>query len=356
MNKDFFDGNKRIYLYGAQSVAYTVYKALNVVNNDLDIVSFVVSERNNNPYFIEGIPVLTIDELVMQEDTELWIATPDNTHASIIQVLKDHNIRSYCLIDSYAFEYLSRKYYEVTTTKFILQNLPAEEKKTDTLVLMAKCERDFELVTNYQCPSWVAPIQVGAALTEQKLSECRDDIGDNISAKNRNYSELTATYWAAKHAISDYIGIYHYRRVLNITEEDLYRIKENDIDVILPYPILLYPNIETNHKRAIREEDWKATLDALEMCAPEYARALPDICKGQEFFHFNMLVAKREVFIAYANWLFPILECIEKISIPPAVERNDRYLGYIGENLTNLYFTYHRKDLKIAYTGRYILT
>ena len=33
----------------------------------------------------------------------------------------------------------------------------------------------------------------------------------------------------------DYFGLYHYRRCLNIQEEDLRRIAGEDVDAVLPY-------------------------------------------------------------------------------------------------------------------------
>ena len=41
------------------------------------------------------------------------------------------------------------------------------------------------------------PIQVGAAL-HPALGYIPDNTGENISAKNPNYCELTALYWAGK--------------------------------------------------------------------------------------------------------------------------------------------------------------
>lgn len=55
------------------------------------------------------------------------------------------------------------------------------------------------------------PVQLGSAINKT-LGYQRDDEGENISAKQPYYAELTAMYWAWKNLKADYIGINHYRR------------------------------------------------------------------------------------------------------------------------------------------------
>ena len=71
------------------------------------------------------------------------------------------------------------------------------------------------------------PIQVGAAL-HLALGYVPDNTGDNISAKNPNYCELTALYWAWKNLDCEYIGLCHYRRYFGHTvySKDIKKKKE----------------------------------------------------------------------------------------------------------------------------------
>ena len=57
---------------------------------------------------------------------------------------------------------------------------------------------------------------------------------------------------------SQYYGLAHYRRYLILEERDLYRLENNGIDAILPYPMIYEPDIEVHHKRYLSEEEWKA--------------------------------------------------------------------------------------------------
>ena len=55
------------------------------------------------------------------------------------------------------------------------------------------------------------PIQAGAAI-HPPLGLMRDDTGENISAKNGSYCELTVLYWMAHNVDADWYGLCHYRR------------------------------------------------------------------------------------------------------------------------------------------------
>ena len=79
------------------------------------------------------------------------------------------------------------------------------EEKTKIYVATHK---EAKMPTN----SMYIPIRVGAALNENDFKYLRDDTGDNISTKNKNFCELTAIYWIWKNDKSDIVGLTHYRR------------------------------------------------------------------------------------------------------------------------------------------------
>lgn len=228
--------------------------------------------------------------------------------------------------------------------------------RTALQVFQAKCHVDRPLQKPVQNPSYVYPIQVGADLTDQIISELRDNAGENISHKNRNYCELTATYYAWKNCRADYKGLCHYRRIFEINDEQAQELLErrNEWDVILPYPSIHYPDISAQHLRYIGNEDWKAMLQALEETAADYFTAYRRLVeRGEQYFYnFNMLIARAEVFDDYCSFLFSVLERAEELTTPRGWERADRFAGYMGENLTTLYFLKNRDALKIVYAGK----
>lgn len=64
------------------------------------------------------------------------------------------------------------------------------------------------------------PLQVGKELhTELDLGFACDNTGDNISAKNPSYCELTALYWGWKNIHDvEYLGLNHYRRYFKVAD------------------------------------------------------------------------------------------------------------------------------------------
>lgn len=148
-----------------------------------------------------------------------------------------------------------------------------------------------------------------------------------------------------------YFGLFHYRRMLELSEDDILRLEDNDVDVVLPFPMPYEPNIEAHHKRYLKEDDWNALLRALQEIQPEYAGEFHKILGQQYLYHYNIMIAKKKELADYCKWLFPILECVEELSIPKGRERNDRYIGYMGETLATLYFMLNKKKLNIMHAG-----
>ena len=105
------------------------------------------------------------------------------------------------------------------------------------------------------------PIRVGSALNSDDFGYQRDDIGENISNKNKSFCELTATYWIMKNDKSDIVGLTHYRRYLfkkhkNNKLENV--LSEQDIREILKEKDIIVPN-STFIIKHNAEKSWEKT-------------------------------------------------------------------------------------------------
>ena len=116
------------------------------------------------------------------------------------------------------------------------------------------------------------------------------------------------------------------------------------------------PNIEEHHKRYLKNEDWEAVLMAVEEIQPMYAEKFEKVLKQKYLYNYNIIIARKTVLKEYCNWLFPILERLEELSIPKAIDRKDRYIGYVAETLETLYFMVNSDRLNIKHSGCNFLT
>lgn len=370
--------DKSYYIYGAGIVATSLYTAIRQLYNCRP-TAFLVSAREGNPSEIDGIPVLALSqEGIVDDNAKYLIATPAIHHEIIAGSLYRLGIEKSQLIfvDNQLENRLMEQYYRsekgfITVSQLLhndervnncsatIENLHWNSVLHDIVVYQAKCHVDKPLNNPIPTPDYICPIQVGAALTDKVIAEMRDNFGDNISHKNRNYCELTGTYYAWKNSRTSYKGLCHYRRVFDISEEQLQTLinRYEDVDVILPYPSVHYPDISGQHKRYVNETDWNAMLSAMKEVAPEYYEAyVKDLAKQSYFYNYNMLIAKNEVFDDYCNFLFTVLEKTEELTVPKGWERADRFAGYLGENLTTIYFRKNRDKLKIVHAGKLWLT
>lgn len=203
----------------------------------------------------------------------------------------------------------------------------------------------------YRLPSdsVYVPVQVGRALHDSIGVIQGDDTGENISRKNPNYCELTALYWAWKNLDFDYLGLVHYRRyfVIGKGKEKWNRIVSStqwdDIlskwDVVLPKKREYW--IETNYSQyahAHHAQDLDQTRQILAERYPEYLAAFDAVMKQTNGHRFNMFVMKRELLDAYCNWIFDVLEQLEKRLDIRGYSTNDaRVFGFVSERLLDVW-------------------
>lgn len=359
----------RLAIFGAKALALSMEVAIKELYPEYTPICFLVSSLQNNPTILAGLPVLELLEFSAKfppdkrDDICILICTPEDIHPEITALLEQYEFRNYICMNSKREAHLMEQYYIKKGNFKSLDTLKLGSIPAKIQVYSAKFYKDKKLHHIYQQPDWLKYIQVGAELAPFQCSELTDNTEDNISKKNANYCELTALYWIWKNQLlcetknhKEYYGLFHYRRILDITYDDLTRIKENNVDVILQFPTMHEPDIREHYARYVKEDDWNAMLRALEELQPGYASAFDEIFSQPYFYNYNLIIAKRQILIEYCAWLFPILERTEELSIPKGWERADRYIGYLGENLMTLYFLYHRKDLKIYHTGRLMLT
>lgn len=217
----------------------------------------------------------------------------------------------------------------------------------------------------------LVPIQVGTALADSHfLGYLHDDTGDNISAKNRSYCELTAHYWAWKNIEADYYGFFHYRRYLypDINAKLPYRVEREATlslldklgyqdfaeliqryDLIVPKGENMHVSVREHYANAPyhRRGDLELAEQIVRGWYPDMAEALDAYLSGTVCYFGNIHIMRREIFRDYCTWLFPILEEFDRKADRTGYSSQERRVdGYLAERLLGVYVTFRRGELK----------
>ena len=191
-----------------------------------------------------------------------------------------------------------------------------------------------------------------------------DNTGDNISAKNANYCELTGLYWAWKNLDCEYLGLAHYRRhftALRGTDDRRDVLSLDQARDLLSHADVLLPKrrnywIETNYKQYIHAHhaiDLDETRRIIEERYPDYLAAYDASMKKTKGHRFNMFIMKKDIADRYCEWLFDILFELEKrLDISEYSDNDRRVFGFVAERLLDVWLDANEikyKDIRYMY-------
>jgi len=230
----------------------------------------------------------------------------------------------------------------------------AAEKPAEIHIYIAKCELDRGVEEKRVYP-WEIPIQAGAALADKIVCDVRDDSGENISEKNRQYCELTALYWIWKNDKSDYAGLCHYRRHFELTEAEIRKLGGANIDVAVTIPILNFPNVRAVYENDHCIEDWDVMLGILRKLYPDYYETALEVQDGIYYYAYNMIIARKDILNSYCEWLFSVLEGCEAVCSRKTDRYQGRFIGFLAERLMTIYFIHNSSKWEIAHIKKNFL-
>ncbi|MCD7735932.1 MAG: DUF4422 domain-containing protein [Lachnospiraceae bacterium] len=224
-------------------------------------------------------------------------------------------------------------------------------------------------------PDYCRLIQVGSALHDRMDGYLHDDEWEpHISDKNESYCELTALYFLWKHSEAEIKGLFQYRRLFYngkplscnrcfITEkagqiaetcltESQIREYLNEYDIIDEIPFT--PGLITA-KAALERCCYPEDIEKLDrvICEyyPEYYETFKRVMGLRNLSYCNMLIAKRETFDAYCEWLFGVLaRCEALISVSSYDIAHKRVFGFFGEILMDVWI--RQQELKEKHVPR----
>ncbi len=359
---------KTIAVFGARIVAIEVATCLMGKPYNLQVSHFIVSQVEENPSELFGKPVISLDEVknIISKNTLVVIAAMEKNLVEITTFLHqagffhllpltfECDLWSY-LRGNYFMEYCFEPHKDYLKLETELYNIKEYGDIKDVAIYSAKCHVDKKLFEDTSRFSWEIPIQVGSELTEKIICDVRDNIGDNISHKNKEYCELTALYWIWKNTHASYVGLCHYRRHFELDIQQICKLSLSDIDVVLTIPILNFPSVGAVYGQDHDAEDWKVMMKAIIEICPEYLETAQMVQDGIYYYAYNMFIARKTIFDEYCQWLFPILDyceihCRKKDSV-----YQNRYIGFLAERLLTIYMLHHEKEYKIVHARKHFI-
>lgn len=224
-----------------------------------------------------------------------------------------------------------------------------------------------------------------------------DNTGDNISKRNREYSECTALYWAWKNVDINkykYVGLNQYRRMFILNDEydkarnnqekevhkcvhykaDKKKLTDkigltdaNIVDILSKYDVIVpYPCDLEKKKIHSVYEDWVVAIPGVHVndlvmleekykeFYPAETEAFSEYLNSPNKMMYQIFITTPKIFNEYCEWLFDILFKIEKnVNVDLYTTNGKRTMGYLAEVLYGFYFMHKEKkgELKVRHCG-----
>ena len=199
-------------------------------------------------------------------------------------------------------------------------------------------------------------MQVGSAINGRIEKYLCDDIGENISARNDKYAELTGLYWIWKNylnspACEDNIGLCHYRRYFSNEMGERITSSQAD-DILAKYDMIVSQTAESgvdaeeSYRRCHNINDLQTTIQVVTEYTPQFEKSFHKVLKSRALCSANLMITNKKLMAEYCEWLFPVLFNVEKrIDISSYDDYHKRVFGFLSEILHNVWI--EQKQLKI---------
>ncbi len=357
----------KIYIVGAHSRAQTVAEYIRCLYPDVRVEAYLYDNEEPNPGSIGKRPVIRLDGKVdLNPVYPVCIGTRGVYHERLAASLKKMGFEKVYPVtpemDTRLRNAYVRKHYADKGRRFLkLEELDAVQKSTQAdmkkRIYIARSVFDKALESEYETEPYEKELQAGAALTMERLSSdiLTDDVGDNISVKNKQYCELTALYWLWKHADEDVLGLVHYRRHFILPKDWFMRMREHKVDVVLPVPLYVAPSLADNFKKRHDPAVWETMMGCLQERDMAESREAEVIFRKNLYSPCNMFIMRKEALDDLCTWMFPVLFQTERRVGKKTDDYQNRYPGFLSERLISFFFEKNRKKYKVVYADKNFL-
>lgn len=347
------DMEQNIYIVGAHSRAQTLGIYLMKLYPHMKIAAYLYDNEEPNRREIDGIPVLYFDETTpLEPDWPVYLGTRGIYHGRLTEKLHRMGMKKVIPVTPELDCELRNRFLEIYFAEKGREYPKLNSLDKSACIYVVRSVFDKPLQKEYHLTGWQKEIQVGAALTDQRICGLTDDVGEQISDKNRQFCELTALYWIWKNAPQEIVGLEHYRRHFLLDEQWLTQMRDREIDVILPTPLYVAPSIAQNYKERHTSSDWEFMMDYIRKIYPDDYREALRFFDTNLYSPCNMFIMRKNVLDDLCTWLFPILFICAEHGGQREDTYQNRYPGFLSERLITFFFEHHRTKYKTVYADK----
>lgn len=358
---------ERIYIFGAHSRAQTLAVYLESLYPERKVEAYLYDNEERNPDKIGEVSVFRLGKgIQINTRYPVYIGTRGIYHAQLTDKLSKMGFKEIIpatpkldrlLRNAYLEKYfvsLGREFLKIDMLEESADFGNKKEGHAANRIYVVQSALDKPLKQEYKLADYERVIQAGAELTKERLypGVLTDNVGDNISAKNRQYCELTAIYWLWKHAKEEIVGLAHYRRHFILPDNWVQIMEEHEVDVILPTPLYAVPSIAENYKNRHDAADWEFMMCYLKEHSLEDYQEAEAFFEGNLYSPCNMFIMRKDVLDKFCGWLFPILDVAAAHGGQKEDGYQNRYPGFLSERLMTFYFEKNRDKYKMVYADK----
>jgi hypothetical protein len=202
----------------------------------------------------------------------------------------------------------------------------------------------------------LVPIHCGRALMKQDDPDREwllenlvgDDTGDNISALNKDYCEMTALYWAWKNYEAlgnpDFLGFSHYRRLWYLADDfpaakgsipEQIGLTPGNVAALMEKAQVILPRMYVDETASYAKMQPYTRLS--EDHYPMFHRGYKSFEEDHRFYSGNMFIFPKEVFFDYCAQIFGLFAETSDYIRSLGKHVSVRYHGIEAEYLTSFY-------------------
>jgi len=182
-----------------------------------------------------------------------------------------------------------------------------------------------------------------------------------LGRRPHSYSDLNGDYWIWKNLQNeDIVGKMQYRKWFGmgnvLFSEKFYRDRLEKAEICFGYPFMLDDTIY-NKFDLHGKENFDKVLDIIsDIHGKNCAEKLENYFKFETLLiGCNIYVAKTSVIKEYYEWLFPVLERVDKeIDVSGLDKYQQRLPGYVAERLLGAFFTIIRPTVKLYLRNNFV--